>query len=212
MSLADDHTIFDSGDVDTMELVRLAVGGCEDAFSELSLRFRPRLLQVLQRRTGGRYADAEDIAQESLAKAFANISRFDAKYQFSTWLYTIAFRVAQDYARKNRPWYSLWSASTLDDSASTVDPDPAVTIAGAEQVANLWTYARRFMTADQYTAMWLRYGEDLSVEEISQVMRKSKVGVRVLLHRARLVMVDKLSAGCDLPIPRAVARSKGPRS
>jgi RNA polymerase sigma-70 factor, ECF subfamily len=207
MSLADDSTIHEYGEVHTMELVRLAVEGCEDAFSELSLRFRPRLLHVLQRRLGGRHADAEDIAQEALAKAFSNIARFDAKYQFSTWLYTIAFRVAQDHAQKNRRWFSL--VSYLMPEVSVAHNDPAVEIEGNEQVSNLWSQAQRILTPDQYTVMWLRYGEDQSVEDISRILQKTKVSVRVLLHRARLVMVDKLSAGSDYTIPLTHSRSQG---
>jgi RNA polymerase sigma-70 factor, ECF subfamily len=62
-----------------------------------------------------------------------------------------------------------------------------------EEVGNLWQTARRALSQDEYAAMWLRYGEDLSPVEIAKVMRKTRIGVRVLLHRARLALVEEVS-------------------
>ena len=50
------------------------------------------------------------------------------------------------------------------------------------------------LTDAQFTAMWLRYGEDLSAVEAARVMRRSRIGVRVLLHRARTRLAAELAA------------------
>ena len=71
--------------VEPNELVRRVQAGCADSATELSNRFTPRLIVLLERRLEGRRSDAEDVAQEALAKAFQNLNHFDFNYRFSTW-------------------------------------------------------------------------------------------------------------------------------
>ena len=180
----------DLGAIEANELVRRAHGGCADSCTELSRRFRPRLLKLLAVQFGGQYSDAEDIAQEALARAFQHFDRFDPRYRFSTWLYTIAIRLAHDVARsqQRRP-----RQVSLDDvDCTSRDSNADLLAQHREEVGNLWQIARRVLSEDQYTAMWLRYGEDLSTVEISKIMRKSRIGVRVLLHRARLALMAQI--------------------
>jgi DNA-directed RNA polymerase specialized sigma24 family protein len=41
--------------------------------------------------------------------------------------------------------------------------------------------------------MWLRFGEELDTDEVAQIMRRSRIGVRVLLHRARRTLIAELA-------------------
>jgi len=45
--------------------------------------------------------------------------------------------------------------------------------------------ARNTLSANHYDALWLHYGEDLAVAEIATIMGKTRVHVKVMLHRAR---------------------------
>ena len=47
--------------------------------------------------------DAEEICQEAFLKAFAALDTFDIRYRFSTWLFTIAYRLTLNLLRKKRP-------------------------------------------------------------------------------------------------------------
>lgn len=137
--------------------------------------------------------DAEDIAQESLARAFQKLEAFDPKYRFSTWLYTIAIRLAMDHNRGTRRRLTL-----LETHRSLIDfqGHPQLTSVAEyecrESLDAIWQIARSTLGEPHYTAMWLRFAEDFSVEEIARVMRKTKVGVRVLLHRARMKMLNAM--------------------
>jgi RNA polymerase sigma-70 factor (ECF subfamily) len=173
------------------ELVRRAHAGCADAFAELAKRFRPRLLNLLSHQMGAPQPDAEDIAQESLARAFQHLDRFDDRYRFSTWLYTIAIRLARDHSRsaRRRPRHV-----PLDEARSrSSEPEIAERAQRQETIDNLWQTARGVLSDSQYTAMWLRYAEDLSPVEIAQVMRKTRIGVRVLLHRGRAKLIAEIA-------------------
>lgn len=180
----------DLHDVEPNELVRRALDGCSSSFNELSLRFRPRLLCLVEYRFVGHAADAEDVVQESLARAFQHLDRFDPRYRFSTWLYTIAIRLAHDHARRRRRGPRLVEFS---DAASLARAEgDAAAAQRREEVDNIWRQAKHVLSDAQFTAMWLRYGEDLTPSEVAEVMGRTRIGVRVLLHRARGRLIAEL--------------------
>ncbi len=73
-------------------LIRLALAGDRDA-AAACLRAHQRPLFTYILRMSGRPEIAEDVVQEAFVRVLANLDRFDPKYRFSTWLFTIARRV-----------------------------------------------------------------------------------------------------------------------
>jgi RNA polymerase sigma-70 factor (ECF subfamily) len=178
---------FEMGTLEPHELVRRVQMGCQDSATELVHRYMPRLQLLLERRMPGRTADAEDIAQEAMARAFHGLSGFDFTYRFSTWLYTIAFRLATDLMRKERRRPKTVSLETSEVTSSEIAVFPLAQ--DRDQPDNLWSIAQKFLSESQFTVIWLRYGEGMSVSEIATVLNKTQISVRVQLHRAR----EKLS-------------------
>ncbi len=169
--------------VEPNDLVRRVQAGCSDSATELANRFMPRLLILIERRLAGRRADAEDIAQESMAKAFQHLDRFDFNYQFSTWLFTIAYRLASDFARKEKRRPKSFPIEIAEDDRSL--DMRRIDSRWSEVVDDIWSLARSALVESQYTVLWLKYGEGLSIQEIASVLQKTQIGVRVQLHRAR---------------------------
>ncbi len=187
------------GDLRIPELVRRAQAGALPAFAELVRRFEGRLLNFLLRRVGTN-ADAEDLVQETFVRAWQRIAQYNPRWQFSTWLYTIAHRLAvaqrQRQRREPRP-------ACLDGVPSECDPGrPA---ADREQCRHIWALADRLLPETQRVALWLRYAEGLGTSEIARVLGKSRVGVRVMLFRARETLAANLRSA---PIPRPTAGTK----
>jgi RNA polymerase sigma-70 factor, ECF subfamily len=177
--------------VEANELVRRVRAGCSDSAAELSHRFTPRLHILLERRLAGGRADAEDIAQESLARAFLHLDKFDFSYQFSTWLYTIAFRLASDFNRKEkrRP-----KQIAVDASLEDLRIGPSYQKSGAsELVEDIWCLARTMLVESQFMILWLRYGESLTIKEIARVVQRTEIMVRVQLHRARSKLAKEIT-------------------
>lgn len=178
-------------DVEPNELVRRALDGCSDSFTELADRFRPRLLILLRYKMSGAHSEAEDLAQETLAKAFQQLGQFDSRYRFSTWLYTIAIRLACDYARNQRrkPHHV-----SLEEAGTVAKESPARELRESQEaVDSIWMTAQRVLNESQYTAMWLRYAEEMSAPEVAKVMGRTGIGVRVLLHRSRAILLAELA-------------------
>jgi len=174
-----------------------ASGGSSDCFDVLVDRLGPRLLRYLRGKVGDAHT-AEDLVQETFLKAYRNLGRYDPSRSFSTWLFTIATRLAISHARSRRPAAALGEY----DPADTGRSDPAETVARAEQHRSLWARASRVLGDDQYSAMWLRYAEEMSVRDIAGVMGKTRSGVKVLLHRARRRLMG-VSATAAAPAPVA---------
>ncbi len=174
-------------DLDDQELACRTQAGSASCFAELVARHQDRLLGFLLRRTGSRH-DAEDLLQDAFARAYERIASYNATSTFATWLYTIASRLAISHYRKKRP-VPIGHVADLRTSAD----DPVELAIAREQADNLWSLAGRVLSADQYTALWLRYAEGQSINDISRMMSKRGTHVRVLLFRARLSLGRRLA-------------------
>jgi RNA polymerase sigma-70 factor (ECF subfamily) len=168
------------GDGGVPELAVRAKGGSAAAMTELVERFEGRLFNFLLRRAGTT-TEAEELTQETFVRAWMNIGRYDPRWQFSTWLFTIAGRLAIGERRKRRP-VTLGVVGVPDVEAPD---DGGERRAAREQGASLWALADRVLSGPQRAALWLRYAEDLAPTEIGRVLGKRVVTVRVMLMRAR---------------------------
>ncbi|MEO1617523.1 MAG: sigma-70 family RNA polymerase sigma factor [Planctomycetota bacterium] len=162
------------------------------SFDVLFTHFHPRLVRFLSKRLEGTSVDAEDVAQEAMIKAWRKREQYNPKYQFSTWVYTIAQRTASDHLRKSRPVSSLAALEQLEQTAANVKRDTQ------QHTDEIWSTAANLLPENQYEALWLRYGEEMTIKEVSKSLSKSTVATRVLLHRARTSLQRHLSTG-DFP-------------
>lgn len=165
------------------ELARQAQQGCEPSFAELAERYGARLFHFLHHKTGN-VQDAEDLVQDTFVKAYQNIHRYRCSWKFSTWLFTIARRLASSHYRSLRR-----SQTVAEVESGSLEPGEMVTQEEARQ--SLWAMARG-LSRNQYQALWLKYAEDMSIKEIAQVLRKSQVNVKVILYRARVNLAERL--------------------
>jgi RNA polymerase sigma-70 factor (ECF subfamily) len=166
------------------ELAVEVASGQPAAFEELVCRYSPRLFHFLRHRLSTNQ-DIEDLIQDTFLKAFRNIDRYNPEYKFSTWLYTVAMRLAISHYRANK-------SKDLSSIPNHTPLDPEEIVTRKDQSQKMWTLAKS-LHDKQYEVLWLRYMEDMAVKEIALVMNKTQVQVRVLLHRARLNLGKKLN-------------------
>ena len=89
-------------DLTSEELACRAQAGSDESFSELMRRHVAPLIRFISRRVPDD-RDAEDLAQETFVRAHRHLDRYDPKYRFSTWLYTIGGRLAVSFRRRVEP-------------------------------------------------------------------------------------------------------------
>ena len=184
------------------QLARQSAAGCSRAFAQLVGRYDRRVIRFVRRWARNEH-DAEDIAQEAFVEAWRRLDRYDDRWRFSTWLYTIASRRAISHVRR---------AARPCPPAPHTRPrfaPPDLTIEGEEQRDRLRKLAERLLTDDQRSALWLRYTEDMSPRDIARILGRRPVAVRVMLFRARdrlaqeLARLDEVErCACDGADPR----------
>ncbi len=175
-------------------LARDAQAGSRAAYAALVGRYEHRLYSFLLRRVGNR-DDAAELAQETFVRAFVSLPRYDPERRFSTWLYTIAVRLAASHYRDRSRRPTL----TEDPEAlprNHVDNTPHTDL--REDASQVWTLARALLSNEQQTALWLRYVEDLAIPEIAHVMNRPVIWVRVALFRARQRLAEALAPNTPL--------------
>lgn len=86
------------------DLIRRAAGGDRAAAAETIRAFQPSVYAYILRMSG-RPDVAEDVVQEAFVRVLTNLDRFDERYRFSTWLFTIARRLYVNSMQKHRPNY-----------------------------------------------------------------------------------------------------------
>ena len=171
--------------------------GSVEAYSVLVGQFEGRLHAFLLKRAPTA-ADAEDLTQEAFIRAWQRIGQYRPDWRFSTWLFTIASRLAVSQIRRARPVGMLKDAH----------PAPVSQPASGGSGSRIWALVEDCLNADQQTAVWLRYVEDMAITDIARVMNRSQVSVRVMLFRARGVLAQRLERDehGDVRVVAAAAR------
>jgi RNA polymerase sigma-70 factor (ECF subfamily) len=159
------------------QLVSRAKAGAREAFNQLVIRHERRLYRFLCKGAAN-VSDIEDAMQQAMVKAYLKLSQYNPRWRFTTWLFTIALRELRSLARRPGP-------ATMALEVSHEPAAPAVVAAvDTEGPGELWMMARRLLKPQHFTALWLRYGEDLPVRDIAKILGRPRIWVSVTLHRA----------------------------
>ena len=149
-------------------------------------------------------ADAEEVTQEAVLKAFSNIQQFRGDAKFSTWLIQITINEARRRLRRDRR-----NRHRSLDQPHNVDTHEYVPKDFADwreipsealQHKELRDALERALTSlpQKYReVLILRDIEDLSIQETAQVLGLSLGNVKTRLRRARLQMRDALAPGIN---------------
>lgn len=187
------------------ELLERAARGDGEAFYEL-VRPCERSVFMAALSIVGNDADAEEVAQEAVLKAFKHIGRFRGEAKFSTWLVQIAINEARMKIRKGRPYLH----ESIDDGQRTEDGDyiprdfadwreiPSVALEQKE----LREAIRKAMDElpEKYRSVFvLRDVRRFSIQETAKLLSITEANVKTRLSRARLKMRDALAPGWGGP-------------
>jgi RNA polymerase sigma-70 factor (ECF subfamily) len=166
------------------ELVALAKGGDEGAFSKLYAIHVQRLFTMLLRLTADRDL-ADELTQDVFVRAWRSLDSYRGDSGLDTWLRAIGVRVLLNHRRENARQYArLVSVETLPDDPPARDATPGLRIDLDSAIASLPAGAR--------TMLVLHDVEGYQYEEIAEMLGKNIGTVKSQVHRARQLMMEVL--------------------
>jgi len=162
-------------DPDAALMLRVKQGDTA-AFTGLVEKYKQPVLN-LAFRTLRDETEAEDLAQTVFVQAWKSAARYQPTAKFSTWLFTIARRVAQDHYRKPYNEISLADASNIPTNELMED-----TIQQDADFAHLSVLLARLADRERELVA-LKYGAGLTNRTIARLSGLSESNVGVILHR-----------------------------
>jgi RNA polymerase sigma-70 factor, ECF subfamily len=175
-----------------LRLIARAKRGHADAFRGLVDAYKDRLFAFIWRMVRDHH-EAEDIAQSAFVKAYEAIESYNEQWAFSTWLFTIAYRLCVNHIRKRKNLSGDVDFARIDGGT----PDAPETVANTEEARRLrqsiWSAVDE-LSPPQRSAVLLFYREGKSCEEIGQVLDMPTVTIKSHLHRARAKLRTALTA------------------
>jgi RNA polymerase sigma-70 factor, ECF subfamily len=192
--------------MDQRPLLAAAQAGDERAFRRLVDPYR-HALEVHCYRMLGSAQDAEDLAQETLLRAWRALDRFEPRAQFQTWLYRIATNACLDELerRPRRPApVDPFPDRTLDASAPpTYDPVARYAIREGMELALL--RAIQELPGRQRAVLIFRDVLGWTAPEVAELLASSVASVNSALQRARGAIEQQLP---DTTAPAAGAAER----
>lgn len=164
-------------------LIQRSAAGDRESAGTLIRAHQASLFAYLLRMSG-RPDVAEDIAQEAFVRVLSNLDRFDPRYRFSTWLFTIARRLLMNASQKLRPScdsdrVGAWQCAS-DSPEKPVDDADAGALASVSLRSALMT-----LTDEQREILILFHQLDWPISTIAQHMDMPEGTVKSHLHRGR---------------------------
>ena len=169
--------------VDEHELVRRAKAGDATAMEAL-IRAHQQGLYAFILRMCGRPEIAEDIVQEAFVRVLANLNRFDTRFRFSTWLFTIAKRLYMNSVQKLCPNFD----SEVLELHQNKSADPHSEVAREESMGNahgIIESALDTLGPLQREIVMMFHQLNWPIADISQHLDMPLGTVKSHLHRAR---------------------------
>ena len=172
-----------------LELIQVLRNGDESAFRFLVENYQDRVYNTALGIVNNAQ-DAEDVAQEVFIQVHRSINSFKGESKLSTWLYRIATTRSLDLlrSRKSKKRFGLLQRLFGDGNEPVMEiPDfnhPGVTLDRKENAAKLFKAINK-LPENQRIAFTLHKLEDLSYQEVSEIMGTTLPAVESLMHRAR---------------------------
>ena len=168
--------------------IEQVLSGKSGAFSYIVDRHKDKAYNLAFRICGTR-EEAEEITQDSFLKAYRSLNGFKMKSSFATWLYRIVYNTSISYVRARKKGV----LSLEDFPADVIDflTDNSSEEGAEREYRNaLIGFALQKINEEERGLITLFYYEEMSTDEISDVIGISKSNIKVRLYRARQKMIE----------------------
>ncbi|WP_456442911.1 RNA polymerase sigma factor [Caldithrix abyssi] len=171
------------------ELVQLSLKD-KDSFYYIVQRYGPKILRYIKRTTNVSQEDAEDILQEVFIKVYRNLNSYKPYLPFSSWIYRIAHNEVINHYHKTKTHKEMSRLNIESEDVKSLveaiqdDGDvqqKVISLENAEKIKEMLAE----LPAKYREVLILRYLEEKSYNEISDILRKPPGSVATLINRAK---------------------------
>jgi len=172
------------------ELMLTIKNGNQAAFSELYSRFNKRLYYFFYRMLGSDKEVANDFLQDIFLKIIHKPELYNPEYKFSNWIFSIAHNMCKNEYRKREVRRFVQSEENPDqyveDFSSNVTADK-------ENLINEVFNKLNMLDENQRSILILKYKENFSLKEISEILEIPLGTIKSRLHYARLELSKRIA-------------------
>ena len=172
-----------------IEIIESVKRGNQADFSLIIDRYKDKAFSLLKRMLRNPM-DAEEVLQDSFLKAYNSIQNFRQDAKFSTWFYKIVYNSALTALASKKRQIEI-EMSSIDDHFDLGEYDNEIYSSTENSEQYVLKMGDKLPTRHALVLI-LFYIDNMSMNEISQVMDLSLVNVKVLLHRSRKSLRDLL--------------------
>ena len=163
--------------------------GDHEAFRLLFETYKNKVYSIALYFFGGDEATAGDVTQQVFLKLFTKVEQFRSESEFSTWLYRLVTNACIDEQRKRRRFLPLADAFLWGEPRGRKTQEEA--LARAELSEGVQAAIADLKPKLRLTIL-LKYFEELSYEEIAEVLGCSKGTVASRLNRGHKILARRL--------------------
>lgn len=177
------------------QFITAAQQGDKLAFAQIVTEYQTPVFNLAYRMLGNRN-DAEDAAQETFLRAYAQLKTYDPGQSFGTWILSVAAHYCIDRLRRRKFQWLSFDDPRWDESAPSLVSDlpspesSAIEREREEQVQK----ALQKLPPHYRMVLTLKYWNEMSLEEISAITGDNVGTVKVKLFRARQMLGKHLGA------------------
>jgi RNA polymerase sigma-70 factor (ECF subfamily) len=164
------------------QILKRAISGDSEALTKLVDKYKDIAYNLAVSIVKNK-EDAQDITQDSFLKVLENIQRFRSDSKFSTWLYRIVYNQSIGFVKKENQLNKI-DYSTLVDTYGKDDNNE-------DRIQDLYKAINLLEDTDRNIIM-LFYLAEKSIKEIAQITGFSISNIKVILHRARKKIYEKI--------------------
>jgi RNA polymerase sigma-70 factor (ECF subfamily) len=189
---------------DERALVQQALRGDEKAFAGLVAAFQGPVYNLCYRLLGTPM-EAEEAAQETFLRAYRRLHTYNPEQKLSSWILAVAAHYCIDRLRRRR------LTSTPIDEAQSPHLDgalqaPEESLLRREREREIQDLLAR-LPESYRTVIVLRYWQDLSYEEMAEMLGTTESAIKSKLHRARELLATNMREGRANPTIERSERS-----
>lgn len=137
--------------------------------------------------------EAKDVAHDVILKIYLNLSGFNKKSKFSTWVYAITYNHCVDHQAKHKKWMNMAEEIRLAEGSDVNEPPSDIEILGLS-VETLYLLLDQLSPTEK-SLLLMKYQDGFSIKEIAELTGSGISAVKMKLKRTKTKLMERYEQG-----------------